>query len=57
MTVRDLLHRLDSAEISEWAAFFQLERERAAGATPRDPDEPFDVKAAWGAHLKGKRNG
>lgn len=37
MTVRQLLESTDSAELTEWMAYFRLERERAAGL-PADDD-------------------
>lgn len=56
MTVRDLLHRVDSAELSEWIAFLDLEREQQPASPPPAADS-IDIKSAWRAHLQGKRNG
>lgn len=55
MTVRELLERIDSAELTEWQAFFALLQE--AGAD--EPAEPagFDFKAQYQAHLRKVRNG
>lgn len=39
MTVRELLARVDSAELSEWVAFLQIEREGDAPAAPDDVEE------------------
>ena len=39
MTVQQMLRSLDSAEITEWQAYFELEREQ------REPDE--DETTAW----------
>jgi len=39
MTVRQLLHSLDSAELTDWMAYFQLE---AAGVKPE-----VDEQEVW----------
>lgn len=38
MTVRQLLHNLDSAELTEWLAYFQLEADK-------DKPDPNDADA------------
>lgn len=46
MTVRQLLRSLDSAELTEWLAYWQLEQERDA---PPAADIPGSLKKAFGA--------
>lgn len=41
MTVRELLARMDSAELSEWMAYLSLEMER------NKPDQPTDETDIW----------
>lgn len=41
MTVRQLLHSLDSAELTEWMAYFALEADGAKPAAATDEDELF----------------
>jgi hypothetical protein len=53
MTVRQLLTSLDSAELTEWMAFFKLERERQE--VPEPPAEQ-DVEASL-MKVFGKPNG
>jgi hypothetical protein len=54
MTVRDLLERLDSDELTEWAAFLDLERE-ASGA-PAQPAPAGDVETDL-RRILGRPNG
>lgn len=49
MTVRQLLVSLDSAELSEWLAFYQLEAKGAKTQTEPDPNDINTWKRAWGA--------
>jgi hypothetical protein len=44
MTVKQLLESLDSAELSEWLAYLQIERDRDK------PDEAEVWKKAFKAH-------
>lgn len=39
LPVRVLLNSLDSAELTEWQAFFQLEREGAGADAPADDEQ------------------
>ncbi|MGE4297040.1 MAG: hypothetical protein AB7E47_03335 [Desulfovibrionaceae bacterium] len=44
MTVRELLARVDSRELSEWMAFFRLrEKRRTAGANGTAPQKKPDA--------------
>jgi hypothetical protein len=51
MTVRQLLSSLDSPELTEWMAFFALERERNGAPAPEQ-----DVEAGL-MKIFGKPNG
>jgi hypothetical protein len=45
MTVRELLERLDSDELTEWAAFLDLDLEREADGAPAQPAPAADVES------------
>lgn len=45
MTVRQMLASLDSAELTEWIAFFELEAKK----DEPDPDDPETWRKAFGA--------
>jgi len=50
MTVRQLLASIDSKELSEWLAFFQVENE-----TPKDSPEDLSAKIKGGFLMNKRR--
>ena len=44
MTVRELLHRIDSAEITEWHAFFALESTESVSGEGSAANKTNDAK-------------
>ena len=51
MTVRQLLASIDSKELSEWLAFFQVENE-----APKDSPEDLSAKIKGGFLMKKRRS-
>ena len=44
MTVREMLSKLDSAELTEWAAYFKIEREDFEKKQKGESDMPLEDK-------------
>ena len=56
MTVREMLGKLDSMELAEWQAFFEIERKRSTGE-PIDESLEDKIKRQMQVHKLGKPHG
>jgi len=56
MTVREMLGKLDSMELAEWQAFFEIERKRSTGE-PMDESLEDKIKRQMQVHKLGKPHG